>query len=94
MSVLQKGCVCVCVCVCVWCVWVNSYLLINQEHKEVCYLGLDCIGFGMSLASSSLSLLSLSLCFFLLSSLIEKVEDLNQYFHVLCHLRISKYNSG
>ena len=31
MSVLQKGfvCVCVCVCVCVWCVWVNSYLLIN-----------------------------------------------------------------
>ena len=72
----------------------NSYLLINQEDKEVCYLGLDWIGFGKSLASSSLSSLSLSLSlsffFLLLSFLIEKV-DLNQYFPVLCHSRISKY---
>ena len=71
----------------------NSYLLINHEDKEVYYLGLDWIGFGMSLASSSLS--SLSLCFFffffLLSFLIEKVEDRNQYFPVLYHSRISKY---
>ena len=70
----------------------NSYLLINHEDKEVCYLGLDWIGFGMSLASSSLSSLSLFFFFFfLLSFLIEKVEDRNQYFPVLCYSRISKY---
>ena len=35
--------------------------------------------------------LSVFFFFFLLSFLIEKVEDRNQYFPVLCYSRISKY---